>query len=82
VKRKEHLERSCHPDDLDRIPEERRKGLSQGVPFAPEMHSRVQNVVERAVILSETDTFDVDESWLSAESDESSTKKAFGIGKA
>jgi len=33
-------------------------------------------VVERAVILSETDTFDVDESWLSAESDESSTKKA------
>jgi len=39
-------------------------------------------VVERAVILSETDTFDVDESWLSTESDESSTKKAFGIGKA
>jgi len=36
VKRKEHLERSCHPDDLDRIPEERRKVLSQGVPFAPE----------------------------------------------
>jgi hypothetical protein len=31
--------------------------------------------VECAVILSETDTFDVDESWLNAESDESSTKK-------
>ena len=28
----------------------------------------LQNVVERAVILSETETFDVDESWLSTES--------------
>jgi formate hydrogenlyase transcriptional activator len=28
----------------------------------------LQNVVERAVILSETDTFDVDESWLKSES--------------
>jgi formate hydrogenlyase transcriptional activator len=32
----------------------------------------LQNVVERAVILSETDTFIVDESWLTGESGESS----------
>ena len=32
----------------------------------------MQNVVERAVILSETDTFIVDESWLTGESKESS----------
>jgi len=32
----------------------------------------LQNVVERAVILSETDTFVVDESWLDGESEESS----------
>ena len=32
----------------------------------------LQNVVERAVILSETDTFIVDESWLTGESKESS----------
>jgi hypothetical protein len=38
-------------------------------------------VVERAVILSETDTFDVDESWLSAESHESSTKKPSALEK-
>jgi formate hydrogenlyase transcriptional activator len=31
----------------------------------------LQNVVERAVILSETDTFFVDESWLKRESAES-----------
>jgi formate hydrogenlyase transcriptional activator len=31
----------------------------------------LQNVVERAVILSETDTFFVDESWLKLESAES-----------
>ena len=31
----------------------------------------LQNVVERAVILSETDTFFVDESWLTLESSES-----------
>ena len=31
----------------------------------------LQNVVERAVILSETDTFDVDESWLKRESGDS-----------
>ena len=34
----------------------------------------LQNVVERAVILSETDTFVVDESWLEGESAESSPK--------
>jgi PAS domain S-box-containing protein len=34
---KGHLERTCHPDDLDRILNERRMGLSQGVPFALEM---------------------------------------------
>jgi formate hydrogenlyase transcriptional activator len=32
----------------------------------------LQNVVERAVILSETDTFVVDDSWLSGESEDSS----------
>ena len=31
----------------------------------------LQNVVERAVILSETDTFDIDESWLRSESADS-----------
>ena len=35
----------------------------------------LQNVVERAVILSETDTFAVDESWLRSESDDSSSRK-------
>jgi len=35
----------------------------------------LQNVVERAVILSETDTFVVDESWLTTESAESSPKR-------
>jgi formate hydrogenlyase transcriptional activator len=35
----------------------------------------LQNVVERAVILSETDTFVVDESWLNAVSEESSQKR-------
>jgi formate hydrogenlyase transcriptional activator len=37
----------------------------------------LQNVVERAVILSETDTFVVDESWLQSESAESSPKRGF-----
>jgi len=35
----------------------------------------LQNVVERAVILSEADTFVVDESWLQTESDGSSPKR-------
>lgn len=35
----------------------------------------LQNVVERAVILSETDTFVVDDSWLRSESAESSEKR-------
>jgi len=35
----------------------------------------LQNVVERAVILSETDTFVVDESWLTGKSEESSLNR-------
>jgi formate hydrogenlyase transcriptional activator len=35
----------------------------------------LQNVVERAVILSETDTFVVDESWLESKSEESSQRE-------
>src|SRR5215467_12493001 len=31
------LERTCHPDDLSRVVEERRMGLSKGVPFELEM---------------------------------------------
>jgi formate hydrogenlyase transcriptional activator len=34
----------------------------------------LQNVVERAVILSESDTFEVDESWLKLESTDSSQR--------
>jgi formate hydrogenlyase transcriptional activator len=34
---KGHLERTCHPDDRDRILDERRLGLSKGVPFELEM---------------------------------------------
>ena len=37
VKGKSHLERTCHPNDLDRILDERRMGLSKGVPFELEM---------------------------------------------
>jgi formate hydrogenlyase transcriptional activator len=37
----------------------------------------LQNVVEGAVILSETDTFVVDERWLKGESAESSRTKPF-----
>ena len=37
VKGKSHLERTCHPDDLDRILEQRRMGLLKGVPFELEM---------------------------------------------
>src|SRR5262245_30002247 len=36
-KRKGHLGVTCHPDDLDRILDERRAGLSRGVPFELEM---------------------------------------------
>ena len=32
-----HLERTCHPDDRDRILDERRAGLSKGDPFELEM---------------------------------------------
>src|SRR6516164_3840239 len=37
VKGKSHLERTCHPNDLDRILEQRRMGLLKGVPFELEM---------------------------------------------
>jgi len=37
VKGKGHLDRTCHPDDLDRILDERRVGLLKGVPFQLEM---------------------------------------------
>ena len=37
----------------------------------------LQNVVERAVILSDSDTFDVDESWLKGESGESPPQEGF-----
>jgi formate hydrogenlyase transcriptional activator len=39
----------------------------------------LQNVVERAVILSETDTFVVDESWLSVESESSSPHEGLSV---
>jgi PAS domain S-box-containing protein len=37
VKRKGHLALTCHPDDLDRALDNRRTGLSKGVPFELEM---------------------------------------------
>ena len=37
VKGKGHLDRTCHPDDLERILEERRLGLAKGLPFELEM---------------------------------------------
>src|SRR5215467_9960302 len=37
VKGKRHLERTCHPDDLDRVLDQRRTGLSKGVRFEIEM---------------------------------------------
>jgi len=37
VKGKRHLERTCHPDDLDRVLDQRRTGLSKGVGFEIEM---------------------------------------------
>ena len=38
-----HLGRTCHPDDLDRVLDERRKGLSKGVPFEFEMRLLPKN---------------------------------------
>jgi formate hydrogenlyase transcriptional activator len=43
VRGKGHLERTCHPDDLDRVLEERRKGLSKGVPFELEIPLLLKN---------------------------------------
>ena len=43
VKGRGHLERTCHPDDLDRILEERRLGLSKGGPFELEMRLSPEN---------------------------------------
>jgi formate hydrogenlyase transcriptional activator len=37
VKRKGHLALTCHPDDLGRVLENRRMGLSKGIPFELEM---------------------------------------------
>jgi formate hydrogenlyase transcriptional activator len=37
VKDKGYLQRTCHPDDLHRVLDERRTGLSRGVPFELEM---------------------------------------------
>jgi formate hydrogenlyase transcriptional activator len=37
VKGQGHLERTCHPDDLDRVLDQRRFGLSKGVPFELEL---------------------------------------------
>jgi formate hydrogenlyase transcriptional activator len=36
----DRLERTCHPDDRDRILDERRTGLAKGVPFELEMRLR------------------------------------------
>ena len=43
VKGKGHLGLTCHPDDLARILEERRMGLSKGVPFELEMRLSPKN---------------------------------------
>jgi PAS domain S-box-containing protein len=43
VKGKSHLEGTCHPDDLDRIVDERRMGLSKGVPFELEIRLSLKN---------------------------------------
>lgn len=43
VRDKGHLERTCHPDDLGRVLEERRKGLSKGVPFELEIPLLLKN---------------------------------------
>src|SRR5215475_3946738 len=40
VKRKSILERTCHPDELERILDERRKGLATGIPFELEARLR------------------------------------------
>jgi formate hydrogenlyase transcriptional activator len=40
---KGHLERICHPDDLDRVLEARRMGLSEGVRFELEMRLLLKN---------------------------------------
>src|SRR5262249_59394910 len=37
VKGKGYLRRTCHPDDLEQVLEERRMKLSKGVPFELEM---------------------------------------------
>ena len=43
VKSKGLLERICHPDDLDRVLGQRRRGLSQGVPFELEIRLLLKN---------------------------------------
>jgi formate hydrogenlyase transcriptional activator len=43
VKSKGLLEQTCHPDDLDRVLGQRRRGLSQEVPFELEMRLSLKN---------------------------------------
>ena len=43
LKVKGYLERTCHPDDLDRALSERRMGLSKTAPFQLEMRLRPKN---------------------------------------
>jgi formate hydrogenlyase transcriptional activator len=43
VKGKGHLDETCHPDDLERILDECRKGLAKGIPFELEMRLRPKN---------------------------------------
>jgi len=40
---KGHLGQTCHPDDLDRVLEQRRIGLSKGAPFELEMRLSPKN---------------------------------------
>ena len=43
LKKEGILERTCHPDDIDRVHYERRVGLSEGVPFDLEMRVLMKN---------------------------------------
>lgn len=43
VRNRSHLQRTYHPDDLEIILAERRKGLANGVPFTMEMRLRSKN---------------------------------------
>lgn len=43
LKKEDILERTCHPDDIDRVQNERRVGLLEGVPFDLEMRVFMKN---------------------------------------